>query len=94
MLLPTSVFRARRALNNLRGVVRRTGITGFQNRSARIQYEQAFRWVVAVEDELGVEHEISIGLSDRLVALRREAQDAGLLTPSEIFAAEKAAMHP
>ena len=84
------VREVRRTLNNLRGVVRRTGITGFQDRNARHQYDQAMRAVLAFEDAEGVDAAAPYG--DRLYALRDEARAAGLLTNSELLAIDIAAV--
>lgn len=90
----SEVQRAQRELNGLRGFVRRKGTTGWVERSAKHNYQAAFAAVVAVEDALGVEAPESIRLADRLDALRREAQAAGLLSPREILAAESKVLHP
>jgi hypothetical protein len=86
------VKRARRELNNLRGVVRRTGTTGRVNRTAKYNYRRAFAAVVALEDVLGVEAPEAIKASDRLLALRDEARRAGLLSYAEEAAAEREAL--
>lgn len=85
-----TVYEVRRTLNNLRGVVRRTGVTGYQDRSARYQYEQATRAVLAFEDAEGIDAAAPYG--DRLRVLRDEARAAGLLTDSEALAIDIAAV--
>jgi hypothetical protein len=74
-------------LSNLRSFVRRDVYTG-RERSARWQYSKAFEAVVRVEDAYGVDPM----LSDRLLALRLEAQERHLLTPEEITDAEHDAL--
>lgn len=88
-----TVQRARHELNLLRGFIRRTGTTGWVERTAKHNYRAAFKAVVNVEDEIGVEHPTAIALSERLQTLRDEARAAGLLANSELLAAEREAMN-
>lgn len=82
------VAQARKDLNNLRGFVRRTGLTGWvKDRNAAWRYECAVASVAAVEDALGVD--AAAALSDRLTDLRREAMSCHLLTPGEVLAADR-----
>jgi hypothetical protein len=75
----------------MRSFIRRQGLTGWvKDRSAARHYRRALAAVVAAEDALGVDAATS--LSDRLTALRWEAQDAGLLSPEEICTAEREAL--
>lgn len=86
MAASTERQRARRALANLRSFVRRTGLTGWTDRTAVHSYRDALAAVVAVEDAEGVD--AAADLSDRLRELRWEAERKGLLTPGEILAVD------
>lgn len=81
-------LRARKALAALRSFVRRTGLTGWTDRSARHQFERALQAVAELEDAVGVD--AAAVFSERLDALRREAIDAGLLSAGDVLDAERA----
>lgn len=90
---PREVLRLRRELNNWRSFIRRGGLTGWvKDRNCSLQYEHALRAMFAVEELLGVEHPTTVKLDDRLRRLYYESRDAGLLSPSEIFDAERRAL--
>lgn len=77
---------AKHHLDIFSGYARR-GITGWVS-SARGDYENALRAVLAVEDAEGVT--AAAGLSDRLRRLYHDARDAGVLTTEDIHKAENA----
>ena len=92
MTTDPTIARARRDLANMRGFIRRTGLTGWvKDRGAAGQYERAFAAILRVEDKLGVTDE-TVKLGARLLELRLEAQRAGLLEIGEIIHAENRAM--
>lgn len=79
---------ARRRLNNMASFIRRPGLTGWvKDRDARSQYHHALRAVLAIEDADGID--AAAPFSDRLTALRQEAQAARLLTAEDICEIER-----
>lgn len=85
------LLKARKALNNLRAYVRRTGLTGWvKDRDAGGSYRRAFEAVVKLEDAHGID--AAAALSDRLTELRREATAAGLLDVCDVSGLEQQAL--
>ena len=78
--------RVQRELANLRGLVRRTGLTGRNARSAALAYGRATEAVLRYEDAAGID--AAAPFTDRLTALRDEARSAGLLTDREVLEAD------